>query len=375
MSPALLADCAVGPFGRHEGHGLVECGAAAVADLLARHPGLTEVDSLWVGSARPGESHGWESGLAAAIAQSAGLGGCPATDVHAFCASANVAFIHAAAEIAAGAADVSLVVGVEHMSAYRGGGPLVPPALPPWARVLSPPVFYALCASRYLSDYSLSVDALADISVRNRQAAVSNPNARFRHPVSRDEVLQSKLISDPLTLLQCSAPADGAGAALLVSGAGAARLDISLDQCVRLLGVGHTSAPAPDTANLISFPEDVAAGRRAFASARVAPGDIGIAEVHDAFTIAQAIHLEDLGLAARGTGPYLGAASSDLVVNPSGGLLGRGHPLGATGIAQLDSVRRHASEHGVIGLVQEAGGLQHLGQLISSVLIFAPAGG
>jgi acetyl-CoA acetyltransferase len=375
VSPALLADCAVSTFGRHEGHGLVECGAAMVCELLARHPGLTEMDSLWVGSARPGESHGFESGLAAAIAQSAGLGGRPATDVHAFCASANVAFIHAAAEIAAGVAEISLVVGVEHMSAYRGTGPLVPPALPPWARILSPPVFYGLCASRYLSDYSVNVAALADISVRNRQAGASNPNARFRQAVSRDEVLDSKMISNPLTLLQCSAPADGAGAALLVSEAGAARLDLSLDRCVRLLGAGHTSAPAPDSANLVSFPEDVAAGRLAFAQARVSPGEVGVTEVHDAFTIAQAIHLEDLGLAARGTGAHLGAASADLVVNPSGGLLARGHPLGATGIAQLDSVRRYATEHGVIGLVHEAGGLQHLGQLISTVLIFGPAAG
>jgi acetyl-CoA acetyltransferase len=373
MSPALLADCAVSPFGRHEGHGLVECGAAVVCELRARYPELTEVDSLWVGAARPGETEGWESGLAAAIAQAAALGGCPATDVHAFCASANVAFIHAAAEIAAGVADICLVVGVEHMSAYRSSGPLVPPALPAWARVLSPPVFYALCASRYLTDYSLSVDALAGISVRNRQAGVSNDNARFRQAVTLDEVLGSRMISDPLTLLQCSAPADGAGAALVVSDAGAARLGISLDHCVRLLGVGHTSAPAPDTANLTSFPEDVAAARRAFAQAGVAPGEIGIAEVHDAFTVAQAIHLEDLGLAERGAGAYLGAASTDPVINPSGGLLARGHPLGATGIAQLDSVRRYACEHGVIGLVHEAGGLQHLGQLISSVLILAPA--
>jgi acetyl-CoA acetyltransferase len=365
----------VTPFGRHEGHGLVECGASVLCELLARHPRLTAVDSLWAGSARPGESQGWESGLAAAIAQAAGLGGCAATDVHAFCASANVAFIHAAAEIAAGGADVCLVVGVEHMSAYRTSGPLVPAALPPWARVLSPPVFYGLCASRYLSDYSLSVEALAGISVRNRQAGVSNQNARFRQAVTLDEVLTSKLISEPLTLLQCSAPADGAGAALLVSDAGAARLGIDLDRCVRVLGAGHTSAAAPDTANLTSFPEDVAAARLAFAQAGVAPREVGIAEVHDAFTIAQAIHLEDLGLAERGCGAYLGATPAGPVINPSGGLLARGHPLGATGIAQLDSVRRYASEHGVIGLVHEAGGLQHLGQLISTVLIVAPAAG
>jgi acetyl-CoA acetyltransferase len=375
MSRVLLADCALTPFGRHDGHGLVACGAGVVAELRRRYPELTVVDSLWVGSARPGETEGWESGLAAAVAQAAGLGGCPATDVHAFCASANVAFLHAAAEIMNGTADVSVVVGLEHMSGYRNSGPLVPPAMPRWARILSPPVFYALCASRYLSDYSLPADVLADVTVRNRKAGATNPNARFQQPVTRDEVLHSKMISEPLTLLQCSAPADGSGAALLVSDAGAARLDIEPDHCVRVLGVGHTSATAPDTANLTSFAEDVAAARRAFAQAGVAPADIGVAEVHDAFTVAQAVHLEDLGLAERGAGALLGSGASEPVINPSGGLLARGHPLGATGIAQVESVRRYASEHGVLGLVHEAGGLQHLGQLISTVLIFEPAGG
>jgi acetyl-CoA acetyltransferase len=366
LQAALLADCEVRPFGRHSGHGLVECGALAVSALRDRHPQLTSADSLWVGSARPGESEGWESGLGAAIAQAAGLGGTPATDVHAFCASANVAFIHAAQDIRRGA-DVSIVVGVEHMSAYRGSGPLLPPAMPSWASLLSPPVFYALCASRYLVEFGVGMEQLADIAVRNRAAAVSNPNARFQTAVSRDEVLASKPVSDPLTLLQCSAPVDGSGAALVVSAEGARRLGISAASCAMVRGLGHASAEAPDQALLTSFPEDVAAAQQALAEAGIEPSEVAVAEVHDAFTISQAIHLEDLGIAERGTGWKL--SDRGPLINPSGGLLGRGHPLGATGIAQLASVWRHVVDDGGPGLVHEAGGLQHLGQLLSTVIV------
>jgi acetyl-CoA acyltransferase len=374
MTRALVADCEVLPFGRHQGHGLVACGARAVAALRRRHPLLDSVDSLWAGCARPGEAEGWESGLAVAIAQASGLGGCAATDVHAFCASANVAFLHAAAQIRAGSADVCLVVGVEHMSAYKGSGPLVPPAVPSWARLLSPPVFYALCASRYLSDFGVAPEALADVAVRNRANAVSNPAARFRTAVTRQEVLESKMISNPLTLLQCSAPADGAGAALLVSDRGARRIGVDVAACASVLGLGHASAVAADTAHLTSFPEDVTAARQAFGDAGVSPEQIAVAEVHDAFTIAQAIHLEDLGLARPGQGWAAGASpGTGPRINPSGGLLGRGHPLGATGIAQVESVWRQVRSGVGPGLVQEAGGLQHLGQLLSTVIILANA--
>jgi acetyl-CoA acetyltransferase len=371
VSTAFLADTAVEPFGRHAGHGLVACAAAAVRRLREQHPGLTAVDALWVGSARPGESEGWESGLAAAVAQATGLGGVAATDVRAFCASSNVAFIHAAAEIRAGTADVSLVVGVEHMSSYRSAGPLVPAAVPPWATLLSPPAFYALCASRYLHDYALDARVLAEVSVRNRARAVGNPAARFRTAVTVEEVEGSKPVSDPLTLLQCSAPGDGSGAALLVSETGARRLGLDVGQCAAVLGLGHASATDPDTANLVSFPEDMAAAGRAFRDAGLTPADIAVAEVHDAFTIAQVIHLEDLGLAGRGLGWTPGG--DGLIVNPSGGLLGRSHPLGATGVAQLGSVRRERAGGAGFGLVHEAGGLQHLGQMISTVIILGPA--
>jgi acetyl-CoA acetyltransferase len=371
MSVVLVADSEVSEFGKHEDHGLVECAASVVSALVDRTDGLSAVDSLWVGAARPGESEGWESGLAIAVAEASGLQLRSGTDVHAFCASSNVAFIHAAREIQAGRSDVTVVVGVEHMSTYRSTGPLSPGAMPEWAAELSPPVFYALCASRYMRDYGVSDEQFAELAVRNRDSATGNPRARFRTPVTAAEVLDSKMISEPLTLLQCSAPGDGSGAVLLLSGAGAERLGVQRAQCARVIGLGHRSATAPDTALLTSFPEDVAAAADAFLEAGLTPSDIDVLEVHDAFTIAQAIHLEDLGLAARGEGWKFGAEGARPVVNPSGGLLGRSHPLGATGMAQVDSIRRELGGSMRYGLVHEAGGLQHLGQLLSTVIILA----
>lgn len=367
---AWLVDTEVTPFGRHEGHGLVACAASALVAMLRRHPALDSVDSLWLGSARPGESEGWESGLGVAVARAAGLPGVPATDVHAFCASSNVAFIHAAEQVRAGQADVALVVGVEHMSSYARRGPLRPPALPSWAAEMSPPVFYALCASRYLADHDLDPGVLADIAVRNRARAVDNPNARFRTAVTRDEVLASRMISDPLTLLQCSAPGDGAGAALLVSAAGAERLHLDLASGVQVVGLGHRSASDQRQPALTSFDEDAHAAADALAQAGLRPADLDVLEVHDAFTVAQAIHLEDIGVAPRGQGWAVGSADGP-VVNPSGGLLGRSHPLGATGMAQLHSARQALRGTARYALVQEAGGLQHLGQMLSTSIVLA----
>jgi acetyl-CoA acetyltransferase len=367
---AWLVDTEVTPFGRHEGHGLVACAAFALVELLRRHPGLDTVDALWLGSARPGESEGWESGLGVAVARAAGLAGVPATDVHAFCASSNVAFIHAAEQVRAGQADVCLVVGVEHMSSYARRGPLRPPALPGWAAEMSPPVFYALCASRYLADHDLDPAVLADIAVRNRARAVDNPNAYFHTAVTREQVLGSRMISDPLTLLQCSAPGDGAGAALVVSAAGADRLGIDPASGARVVGLGHRSAGDDPSPPLTSFAEDAHAAADALAQAGLRPVDLDVLEVHDAFTVAQAIHLEDIGVARRGEGWAVGSTDGPMV-NPSGGLLGRSHPLGATGMAQLHSVRRALRGAARHAMVQEAGGLQHLGQMLSTSIVLA----
>jgi acetyl-CoA acetyltransferase len=244
----------------------------------------------------------------------------------------------------------------------------------------SPPVFYALCAHRYLHETGAPREALASVAVHNRRLGSDNPAARYREPITVEEVLSSRMIAEPLTLLQCCPPADGAGA-LLVAAADAIS-GSPPPGAVRILGLGAASRD-PDETSLTSFREDVDSGRAAYEAAGVGPRDIDVAEVHDAFTISQVIHLEDLGIAAPGEGwrHAVVGESRRPVVNPSGGLLSRGHPLGATGIAQFDSIRRYLStpngdrrDERRLGLVQQAGGLRALGQILSEVAVLGRLG-
>jgi acetyl-CoA acetyltransferase len=370
-----IIDTEVSPFGRHDSHSLVGCAAQVACRLLARHRWAAgRVGLVVVGSARPAKSDGRENGLAQSISEKLGLGTTSGLDVRAFCASGNVAIQAAVTSIESGRIDAALAIGVDHVLGGQPGGSLVPEATPEAGQLgYSPPVFYALCADRYLANTNLPVEVLAAVAVHNRAHAADNPNAAYRSPLTLEEVLDSRQISSPLTKLQCCPSADGAGAALIV-----ATDALSSDpDAGRLLmrGMGGASNPDLDRSPLTTYREDVVSAEAAFREAGVGPSDIEVAEVHDAFTISQIIHLEDVGLAPRGEG-WRHAAELNFgpVVNPNGGLLSRGHPMGATGLAQVDSIRRYfaaARREGNPrwGLIQEAGGLELLGQMLSTTFV------
>lgn len=375
-----IVDSETNPFGRHQGHSAVACAAEVAALLLDRNPGVARrIGLITAGAARMVKAEGIGNGLAQAIGQLIGLPGVAGVEVHAFCASSNAAVHQAALALESGRADAALVVGLEHVLAAQPRGELQPEAGGPASlRGFSPPVFYAICEDRYLMETGAPAAAIAQVAVNNRRQGASNSNARFKEEVTLGQVMASRLIASPLTLLQCCPQADGAGALLLVA-MDAIEVDGAAG-AVELLGLGSGSADA-DLALLTSFPEDVEAGRQAYAGAGVGPQEIDVAEVHDAFTISQVIHLEDLGLLARGEGwRHALDAGHRLVVNPSGGLLARGHPLGATGVAQFDGVRRYLAGEAVdprrrrFGLVQEAGGLRPLGQLQSECAVLGRLG-
>jgi acetyl-CoA acetyltransferase len=190
-----------------------------------------------------------------------------------------------------------------------------------------------------------------------------------------EDVAASRMVAKPLTLLQCCAPADGAGALLLAGSDAVPAADRR--HAVRLIGLGLASGDRNEV-RLTSFPEDARAAQQAYQEASVGPEDVDVAEVHDAFSISQVIHLEDLGLAERGAGwQHALEPNGRLVVNAFGGLLSRGHPLGATGVAQFDSIRRYLLDKNVpasrrrFGLVQEPGGLRSLGQILSTCAVLA----
>jgi len=193
--------------------------------------------------------------------------------------------------------------------------------------------------------------------------AVENPNAMFRSPVTREEVAASRPVAPPLRLLHCSAVADGAAAVVLDRSTGPVT--------VRGLGQGFEPMRLVDRADLSTFGATRVAAQRAYESARITRKEIGVAEVHDAFAPFALLHLEDLGFCGPGEGAgwfRRGWVGRDgrLPINPSGGLIGRGHPIAATGLAGIVEIAsqlagtagpRSTAHHPRFGLALAVSGL------------------
>ena len=332
------------PFGRMEGSGIIELAVAACREALAesRVP-RRQVQALYLGNF-VGERLASQGALAGLLAGRLGLTGIPATKVEGACASGGIAFRHGVLGIALGLYDFVLVAGVEQMTTSSTAE--VTAALATAGdeereiRVgLTFPGAFGIIMREHMARYGTTREQVGRVSVKNHGLGVANPKAQFRKPVTLDEVLGSRLIADPLRLFDCPPISDGA-AALVLCPADRAR-DFH-GKPVRVLGSGHATGPATlwEMTDLTSFPATVRAAREACAMARVTPADIQVAEVHDCFTIAEIIATEDLGFFPKGEGgPAVEDGSTGLdgrvAVNPSGGLIAKGHPVGATGCAQV----------------------------------------
>jgi acetyl-CoA C-acetyltransferase len=192
----------------------------------------------------------------------------------------------------------------------------------------------ALFAKAHMRKYGTSEEEMAMVSVKNRGNASKNPNALFRNPVTLDEVMTSRKIADPLKLLDCSAPCDGASAVLLASEEKAKKLT---DDPVWIRGIGQYTSSASfanATVDLCSVEAAKAAAQGAYKMSRTKPSQIDVAEVHDAFTILEILAYEDLGFAKKGMGGKF-VEQDNIAINTRGGIIGRGHPVGATGVAQV----------------------------------------
>jgi acetyl-CoA C-acetyltransferase len=228
------------------------------------------------------------------------------------------------------------------------------------------PSMAALVSQVYLFRHGLTIEDVAEVTVRNRANGSKNPNAQFQTPVTPEEVNSSRMVSDPLRLLHVSAVSDGAGAVLLTRTA-------PEGEGVRVLGLGQGTdllEVASRPTEPVGFLATRRAARAAYDEAHIGRKEVQVAEVHDAFAPFQLIDLEDLGFCGSGGGlawtrAGRGDPSGVLPVNPSGGLLARGHPVGASGIAQIIEVDRQLrGEAGPmqagrprVGLAQSVGGL------------------
>ena len=305
--------------------------------------GVDKVDAVTIGCMSSGLFNGQEH-LAGVITDYLGQRFVPAIRVESACASGGLAVKTAYMEVASGLAESALAIGVEKMTDVDGGEATF--ALATAAdqdneafHGVTFPGLYAMMANAHMHKHGTTLEQLAQVSVKNHYNGSMNPHAQFPFKVTLDQVMNSTMVADPVRLLHCSPITDGGAAVLLVPVEVAKKMN---KPYAVITGIGH----ATDTIALCQRKDlcklDVveAAAQRALKMAGKTIRDIDFAEVHDCFTIAEIMVMEALGIVEPGQGgpatmKGLTALEGDFPINPSGGLKSKGHPVGATGVAQV----------------------------------------
>jgi acetyl-CoA C-acetyltransferase len=319
-----------------------EAGKACFDSVPAVKP--KDLEGIVVGSVMP-ERTAFQSHIAPLAAEALGIrpSRLSARTEH-MCASGTVGLRYAYAFIAAGLADLVMVLGVEKLTQPVGEEAILNMGTGvdrEWeaSHGLTAPPFFALAAQHHMARYGTTEEQMAMVSVKNHTHATRNPYAHFQKGATLEQVLCSRMIATPFRLFMCSPITDGAAAVIVASEERARDLT---DKPVWIPGTGQ----AVDGFTLTSLPEDYShwpamkrAAQDAYRMAGIGPGDVNVAEVHDCFAIAEIIAYEELGFCEKGEGGrFVEKGLSDyggaVVVNPRGGLIGCGHPLGATGVAQ-----------------------------------------
>jgi acetyl-CoA C-acetyltransferase len=331
-----------------------------------------DIDAMYVGNMSGGQFIRQEH-IACLIADQAGLNPIPCTRVEAACASGGLALRQAVIAVASGMHDIVIAAGVEKMSdvlTEEAAGALASASDQEWEAFVGAtfPALYALMARRHMYEFGTTEEQMAMVAVKNHDFAAKNPVAQYHTKITVEDVLKSPPVCTPLKLLDCSPISDGAACVVLAPAEEAKKYT---DTPILVAGSGH----ATDTLALHSrksltrLDATIEAARMAYQMAHLTPSQIQVAEVHDCFTIAEIMAIEDLGFCRKGEGGKMTEEGQTnlggkVVVNPSGGLKGKGHPVGATGIAQAVEIvlqlRGEAGKRQVegaeIGLTHNVGG-------------------
>ncbi|WP_236791872.1 thiolase family protein [Amycolatopsis sp. GM8] len=335
LAPAHVAGAGMIRFGKYPADVTLEKMAVGAARAALTDAGaeLPHIDAVYVGHVFGGPVAGQR------IAAQLGLDGRPVSNHENYCASGATALREAWVALAAGLHDVALVIGVEKMTDRVSGGVRPDPGDLDAAVGYVMAAGHGLSARRYMADHGATREQIAAVAVKNHAHSVHNPFAHYQRPIGLDEVLSARPIAEPLGLLDCSPISDGAAAMVLCSPAGLRRLGLTTS-VPRMLGCALVSGSVrPGTGDVNEEDVSLRAAEEAWKLTGVGPGDIDLVEMHDCFTIAEIVRMEGLGLIPRGEGASWTEAGHTslggrLPVNPSGGLLSRGHPVGATGVAQ-----------------------------------------
>ncbi|RLF58673.1 MAG: thiolase domain-containing protein [Thermoplasmata archaeon] len=334
-----------------------------------------DIDAMYVGSMSSGRFVGQEH-IGALVADASGFSHLhiPSTRVEGACASGGLAIRQGYLSIASGMNDVVIVGGIEKMNDVGGTSAtetLATAADQEWESFFGVtfPGLYAMMAKRHMYEFGTTKEQLAKVAVKNHANGVKNPNAQYQMEITVDKALNASPVADPLGLLDCSPVTDGAAAVVLCSVEKAK--EFTQKPLVKIIGSGQAS----DTLSLhgrrsiTTLDATVHAANMAYKQSNKSPSDIDFAEVHDCFTIAEICAIEDLGFVEKGKGGYavdqnITTFDGSKPVNTSGGLKSKGHPVGATGVAQIVEVaqqlrgdagnRQLSNPH--VGLAHNVGG-------------------
>ena len=397
------------PFGRHldiSMKGLTQ--QAVEAALTDAGLGKEALEAAFFANASQGHMDGQNMIRGQVALRSMGLGGIPVVNVENACASGSSAFTLAVNHLRAGAGDVALAIGTEKMystdrdrmfsvfdSAWDvhdaerirdrllqlGAGVEVPEgsvSTKPYSVFMD---VYAAFSRAHMKRFGTTQRQLAAVAAKNHAHSVHNPLSQYRNSYTVDEVLAAPPITYPLTLPMCSPISDGAAAAIVCTEAGLKRWKIDPARAIRVLAsIVHTGTDREEADYCLHC--TAVSARRAYELAGVGPSDISVAEVHDATAMGEIIQIENLGFCEFGDGGPVSERGDTSIggripVNPSGGLESKGHPVGATGLAQVyelvTQLRNEAGPRQVSGarlaLAENGGGLQGIEEAVACITI------
>jgi acetyl-CoA acetyltransferase len=332
-----VAGIGIHPFGRFEDRTVTELGVTAVREAL-RDAGDPQLQAAFCGTAYAGVAAGHK------VLGAIGRTGIPIVDVEAGCASGGAALMLAGGAIRAGQYDCALVFGIEKMPK----GIIRSSFFEPWreeAGLAATPAYFALRAQRLMRESGVTKDQLAEVVVKNRAHGVDNPNAMYRSEVTAEQVLASRVVCEPLHLWMLCSPNEGAAAVVLraapARGAGAG---VTLEAAAlrsHLPGsVLSEGTPLSGLANDDVAPPTTLAAHAAYDEAGLGPDDVDVVECQDTDAARELLSYEELGLCPKGdAGKWITEGVTHLggrvPVNPSGGLLSKGEPLGASALGQV----------------------------------------
>jgi acetyl-CoA C-acetyltransferase len=380
-------------FTKHYDKDVKELTEEAVWNALQdAHMVPKEIQLAYVGNAVPGVVS-QQAGIVGQIGlMGAGIVGVPITTISNACSSSSCAVREATFAIESGHYDIALAMGVEKTVMRKEEA--TPATIAMASKFLSLgadgqlentygitfPGFFAMAALKHMDRFGTTREQMAKVAVKNHHNATMNPYAQYPTEITIDQVLNADIVCYPLGLYDCCPLTDGAAAVILASEDVAKKYT---DTPVYVAGTGQASGVyGASQDDMTRFLPTIMAAKEAYGQAKIEPKDVSVAEVHDCFSISELIHYEDLGFCKKGEGgKFIDSGTTQLdgklPVNPGGGLKARGHPVGATGAAQVAEItwqlRGEAGKRQVknpkIGLAHTLGGLTHADNAVSVVTI------